>query len=62
MTAPDQRHISVLGREAVEWLKPCDGGIFVDATFGAGGYSRAVRILTECVRDASPDPNARAGR
>src|SRR5436190_23711044 len=42
MTASDRRHISVLGREAVEWLAPRDGGIFVDATFGAGGYSRAI--------------------
>jgi 16S rRNA (cytosine1402-N4)-methyltransferase len=42
MTASSQRHISVLGREAVEWLAPRDGGIFVDATFGAGGYSRAI--------------------
>jgi len=32
----------VLGRDAVEWLAPRDGGIFVDATFGAGGYSRAI--------------------
>jgi len=36
------RHISVLGREAVEMLKPGDGGRYVDATFGAGGYSRAI--------------------
>src|ERR1043166_5608740 len=36
------RHISVLGREAVEMLAPHDGGIYVDATFGAGGYSRAI--------------------
>ena len=42
MTAFDRRHTSVLGREAVEWLAPRDGGIFVDATFGAGGYSRAI--------------------
>jgi 16S rRNA (cytosine1402-N4)-methyltransferase len=32
----------VLGREAVEWLAPHAGGIYVDATFGAGGYSRAI--------------------
>lgn len=38
----DSRHISVLGREAVEWLAPRDGGVYVDATFGAGGYSRAI--------------------
>jgi 16S rRNA (cytosine1402-N4)-methyltransferase len=36
------RHVPVLGREAVEMLAPYDGGIYVDATFGAGGYSRAI--------------------
>ncbi len=41
MTA-SPRHIPVLGREAVEMLAPHDGGIYVDATFGAGGYSRAI--------------------
>jgi 16S rRNA (cytosine1402-N4)-methyltransferase len=35
-------HIAVLGREAVEMLRPREGGIYVDATFGAGGYSRAI--------------------
>ena len=42
MTAPAPRHIPVLGREAVRMLAPRDGGIYVDATFGAGGYSRAI--------------------
>ncbi|QDW40297.1 16S rRNA (cytosine(1402)-N(4))-methyltransferase RsmH [Bradyrhizobium sp. KBS0727] len=42
MTPAAPRHISVLGREAVEMLAPHDGGIYVDATFGAGGYSRAI--------------------
>jgi 16S rRNA (cytosine1402-N4)-methyltransferase len=36
------RHIPVLGREVLAWLKPREGGIYVDATFGAGGYSRAI--------------------
>jgi 16S rRNA (cytosine1402-N4)-methyltransferase len=36
------RHVPVLGCEAVEMLAPHDGGIYVDATFGAGGYSRAI--------------------
>jgi len=42
MTPAAQRHIPVLGRQAVEMLKPRDGGIYVDATFGAGGYSGAI--------------------
>src|SRR5258708_396553 len=42
MNPLSQRHIPVLGREAVELLKPRGGGIYVDATFGAGGYSRAI--------------------
>ncbi len=36
------RHIPVLAGRAVEWLAVRDGGIYVDATFGAGGYTRAI--------------------
>lgn len=35
-------HISVLLSEVVHQLKPLDEGIYVDATFGAGGYSKAI--------------------
>src|SRR6202051_1367644 len=42
LTRAASRHISVLGREAVEMLSPGDGGTYIDATFGAGGYSRAI--------------------
>ncbi|HXH43853.1 MAG TPA: 16S rRNA (cytosine(1402)-N(4))-methyltransferase RsmH [Bradyrhizobium sp.] len=35
-------HIPVLGREAIALLAPREGGVYVDATFGAGGYSRAI--------------------
>jgi 16S rRNA (cytosine1402-N4)-methyltransferase len=36
------RHIPVLARRAVDWLAVRDGGVYVDATFGAGGYSRVI--------------------
>src|ERR1700733_1176798 len=42
MSAPAPRHIPVLGREAVALLNPRDSGTYVDATFGAGGYSRMI--------------------
>jgi 16S rRNA (cytosine1402-N4)-methyltransferase len=38
-------HVPVLGREAVAALAPRDGGIYLDATFGAGGYSRMILDL-----------------
>jgi 16S rRNA (cytosine1402-N4)-methyltransferase len=46
MNPASPRHVPVLGRQAVELLKPRDGGIYVDATFGAGGYSRAILDVT----------------
>ena len=36
------RHIPVLAHRAVEWLGVHEGGVYVDATFGAGGYSRMI--------------------
>ncbi len=42
MSSAETRHIPVLGRQAVEMLSPRDGGVYVDATFGAGGYSGAI--------------------
>jgi 16S rRNA (cytosine1402-N4)-methyltransferase len=36
------RHIPVLGRTATGYLNVRDGGIYIDATFGAGGYSREI--------------------
>ena len=36
------RHVPVLGRPAIELLNVREGGVYVDATFGAGGYTRAI--------------------
>lgn len=36
------RHIPVLRRRAVAWLGVHDGGVYLDATFGAGGYARGI--------------------
>src|SRR5690348_10752357 len=35
-------HIPVLGAPALEHLNVHDGGVYIDGTFGAGGYTRAI--------------------
>ena len=42
MTSADARHIPVLMREAIAALNPREGGRYLDGTFGAGGYTRAI--------------------
>ena len=42
------RHIPVLVRPAVEYLGVRDGGIYIDATFGAGGYTSAILAAADC--------------
>lgn len=54
-------HISVLLGEVVTALAPRDGAIFVDGTFGAGGYSRALLEAAKCrVFGIDRDPSAMA--
>jgi len=36
------RHIPVLARRVTDWLGVHDGSLYIDATFGAGGYTRAI--------------------
>ncbi|MEM8645871.1 MAG: 16S rRNA (cytosine(1402)-N(4))-methyltransferase RsmH [Pseudomonadota bacterium] len=53
------RHVPVMCAEVVEALQPTDGGIYVDGTFGAGGYTRAVLEAADCrVLAIDRDPDA----
>jgi 16S rRNA (cytosine1402-N4)-methyltransferase len=41
-------HIPVLLNEMLEAVKPANGEIYVDGTFGAGGYSKALLEAAQC--------------
>ena len=41
-------HIPVLGGPAVDFLNVRDGGVYIDGTFGAGGYTRAILAAANC--------------
>lgn len=51
-------HKPVMIDEVLSTLQPADGEVYVDATFGAGGYSRALLESAECqVFAIDRDPN-----
>ncbi len=55
-------HVPVMVREVVTALAPRENGIYVDATFGAGGYARAILKAANCtVYGFDRDPSAIAG-
>jgi 16S rRNA (cytosine1402-N4)-methyltransferase len=52
-------HIPVLLSEMLEQLRPAAGEIYIDGTFGAGGYSRAILEAAPCrVVAIERDPTA----
>src|SRR5689334_13241669 len=53
-------HIPVLVEEALEWLAVRPEGVYVDATVGAGGHSRAIleRLSTGRLIGIDKDPMA----
>lgn len=58
--APSEKHYPVMLPQVLEALSPVDGEIYVDGTFGAGGYSAAILDAADCVVYAiDRDPSAR---
>lgn len=64
MTAFDQKtddvpHKPVLLAKVLDALAPRDGAVYVDGTFGAGGYTKAILEAADCkVIAIDRDPNA----
>ena len=56
------RHTPVLLASVLEHLQPKDGAAYIDGTFGAGGYTRAILEAANCrVLAIDRDPSAIAG-
>ena len=54
-----ERHSPVMLEEVIATLNPRDGAIYVDGTFGGGGYSRALLEAAHCrVWGIDRDPDA----
>jgi len=53
-------HVPVLLDEVLTALSPRDNALYIDGTFGAGGYTRAILSAAECrVLGIDRDPNVR---
>lgn len=56
-------HKPVMLKEVLETLSPCDQETYIDATFGAGGYSQAILEKAKCfvvALDRDPEAHPRA--
>jgi 16S rRNA (cytosine1402-N4)-methyltransferase len=63
LAAEGPGHIPVMLQEVLETLAPKDGGVYVDGTFGAGGYTREILKAANCkvyAIDRDPEAQARA--
>ena len=61
MTENRQKHIPVMLDEVLENLKPEAGKVYVDATFGNGGYTKAILEKASCkVIALDRDPNVKS--
>jgi 16S rRNA (cytosine1402-N4)-methyltransferase len=58
MTPPTAPHVPVLLDEVIAALAPAPGTVIVDATFGAGGYTRRLLDAGACVHAFDRDPDA----
>lgn len=57
------QHVPVMLAEVIDCLQVEDGGLYVDGTFGGGGYTRAMLDRADCrviAIDRDPDAIARA--
>jgi 16S rRNA (cytosine1402-N4)-methyltransferase len=54
------RHVPVLIEEALGFLAPAAGGLFIDGTYGAGGYTNAILATGASVIAIDRDPTALA--
>lgn len=55
----NSKHIPVMLDEVMAAMMPTEGKTYIDATFGAGGYSRAILAAADCnVIAIDRDPNA----
>ncbi|MBP1532088.1 MAG: 16S rRNA (cytosine(1402)-N(4))-methyltransferase RsmH, partial [Alphaproteobacteria bacterium] len=60
MVENTQKHIPVMLSEVLDFLNPQKGEVYVDATFGNGGYSKAILEAADCkVIALDRDPNVR---
>ena len=53
-----QDHLPVMLREVLQYMQPKDNELYIDCTFGAGGYTRGMLEVANCKviavdRDAS---------